>query len=171
MSYQLLEASILVGQNIQPYLEKIGDSFNKKFDKYIVITSGTRSSNEQASAMHKNFVSEAGTSIQKGKYRNQTAFDEIATKYEVCKNQSPSQCIAEIQIVIDGQIKQGTHISQHLIDSAVDIRTRGFSENEVNFIIKEISNFSSYLKFQDKRNNARPHIHIQMRSTETCKSQ
>ena len=162
-NYLLKNPGIRISNKIKPIINSLGLEFKKKYHKLITITSGTRSAKEQAGAMYSNFKKEKGTATQRKKYRNKKLFDEIATAYNKYKDKTSMLCISAMEKVIKSQIQKKKYISLHLIDSAVDIRTRTLSTEEIDFLIGLIKARNFELKYQDKRNNKNPHIHLQLK--------
>lgn len=163
MNYFLKDSSVKVSPSMKPIISEIGNKFKQKFNKTIWITSGTRTAKEQASAMYNNFSKEKGTEIQRKKYTGKKLFDEIATIYYLYKDKGKTICVQKMEKVIKDQILKEKFISLHLVESAVDIRTRGFQKKEIDYIIELIKTKRSILSYQDKRNDAQPHIHLQLK--------
>jgi len=163
MNYFLKDSSVKVSLTMKPIISEIGNKFKQKFNKTIWITSGTRTAKEQASAMYNNFIKEKGTEIQRKRYSKQKLFDKIASAFHLYKDMGETMCILQMEKVIKDQILREKFISPHLVESAVDIRTRGFQKTEIDYIIKLIKTKRSILSYQDKRNYQVPHIHLQLK--------
>ncbi len=170
MNYKKKDPNIIVSPKVEIYIDKIAKRFKDKFSKVLVVTSGLRTPEQQARAMYNNFRADNGVKIQRRKYRNRKLFDEIAAVFTSNKVKDKVKVINEMTKVIRKQVSRKEYISQHLIESAVDIRTRGLLNEEIDYLVELIKSNAS-LMYQDKRNSNIPHIHIQLKSCGKAKSQ
>lgn len=162
MNYILKNATIKLSPHVVSIVDEIGKEFRDKYSKFITITSGTRTPNDQALAMYNNFEKENGTGLQRQKYKNKGLFDEIAKVYEAERIKGRDRCIEEMTKVIEGQVKMGNYISMHLTQKAFDIRTQDLKMEEVDFLLTLIQK-RAFLSYQDKSLSKQPHIHVQMK--------
>ncbi len=161
MYFNLKDKTVKISPKTRFIINNIAKKFMEKYKKKIVITSGARTPLLQARAMYKNFRAENGVEQQRRKYKRQKLFDEIATVYLTEKKTGETHCISMMAKVIEKQVSKGAYISEHLLESAFDIRTKMFKEHEISYLIEIIKGYK-YLSFQDKRNSKRPHIHVQL---------
>ncbi len=123
-----LKSGVSLTHDIKVKVKKIADEYNKLTKKTIVITSGTRSANSQASAMYGKLAGGDQLSV----YKNQTAAKEIKKAYDdgVKAKNKKTEIINEMAKVIEGQIKKSIYISKHLKKGAIDVRSRDMSSAE-----------------------------------------
>lgn len=107
----------------------MADAYNAVMGSDIVVTSGTRGADSQASAMYRKLAS--GENIM-SLYRNQTAAGQIRDSYTagVATGKNASAIITDMTSVISNQISNNVYISAHLRAGAVDVRMRGMSTSQ-----------------------------------------
>lgn len=108
---------------VEEKVEEIADAYNEKTDgETITVTSGTREPAEQAEAMFKNrhYHNEDFTKV----YKDWDSAKEIQDAYdEAIGKKSHQEVIDDMTEVIKKQVDDGTYISEHLKDGAVDIKS------------------------------------------------
>jgi hypothetical protein len=119
--YSLKEGEdIKLSADVEAKVSALADAYYKKRKKNIVITSGTRTVAEQASAMY--------TKLEEGDdlavYTNQKAVKQIKDAYNSAKKakKSDAEIKAAMTAVIQKQVDDGTYISNHLRAGAFDVR-------------------------------------------------
>lgn len=119
------ENGVELSLDVKKKVKKIADSYFDLAKKEIVVTSGTRSSQSQAEAMHTKLAGGDDLAV----YSSQEAAQQIKKIYdEGVKNKSKkSDVIDKIKAEIDGQIEKGLYISMHLKKGAIDVRSRDMS--------------------------------------------
>lgn len=123
-----MKAGVIVSIDIKAKIKKIADKYHTATKKDIVVTSGTRASESQASAMYGKLSGGDTLSV----YKDQVSAQAIKTAYDeaVAAKKNKTQVISAIKTVINGQIKKGVYISKHLKQGAVDVRSRDMSAGE-----------------------------------------
>jgi hypothetical protein len=123
-----IKSGVSLAADIEKKVKKIADKYYKLTKKDIVITSGTRSSSSQASAMYGKLS--GGDKLKV--YADQKSAKEILNTYDagVKAKKSKDGIIADIKDDIDEQIKKETYISKHLKKGAVDVRSRDMTESD-----------------------------------------
>lgn len=122
-----LEEGVELGARMESVLGRIAREFHRRTGRGIVITSGTRSSRDQAEAMYDKLrLGQRLTSL----YRDYDAASEIQDAYRAHRRRGRGACVAAMARVIDGQVRRGLYISRHLHASAADVRSRDMSRRE-----------------------------------------
>ncbi len=123
-----LKAGVVLSITIKAKVKKIADKYYALTKKDIVVTSGARSSQSQASAMYGKLSGGDQLTV----YSNQTAAKEIKKSYTdaVAAKKSKADTIAAMKAVIDTQISKMIYISKHLKTGAVDVRSKNMTVAE-----------------------------------------
>lgn len=123
-----LKPGVVLSIIIKAKVKKIADKYYALTKKDIVVTSGTRSSQSQASAMYGKLSGGDQLTV----YSNQTAAKEIKKAYTdaVAAKKSKADTIAAMKTVIDAQIAKMIYISKHLKTGAVDVRSKNMTAAE-----------------------------------------
>ena len=123
-----LKKGVSLTATIKLKVKKIADKYHTATTKTIVVTSGTRTSLSQATAMYGKLAGGDQLTV----YKNQTAAKEIKKAYQdgVKAKKSKADIIDDMKAVIDGQIKKRVYISKHLKSGAVDIRSKDMTFKE-----------------------------------------
>jgi len=150
-----LKSGVTLDTEIEKKVKKIADKYFNLTKKDIVITSGTRSSSSQASAMYGK--TSGGDKLVV--YKDQTSAKEILNAYDagVKAKKSKAEIIADIKDEIDEQIKNGNYISKHLKKGAVDVRSRNMSESDKTNFKKAAAGVASTVILE----TTPPHFHLQ----------
>jgi len=150
-----LKSGVTLDAEIEKKVKKIADKYFNLTKKDIVITSGTRSSSSQASAMYGK--TSGGDKLVV--YKDQTSAKEILNAYDagVKAKKSKAEIIADIKDEIDEQIKNGNYISKHLKKGAVDVRSRNMSESDKTNFKKAAAGVASTVILE----TTPPHFHLQ----------
>ena len=123
-----LKTGVVLSITVKAKVKKIADKYFILAKKDIVVTSGARSSQSQASAMYGKLAGGDQLTV----YSNQTAAKEIKKAYTdaVAAKKSKVDTIADMKAVIDTQISKMIYISKHLKVGAVDVRSRNMTASE-----------------------------------------
>jgi peptidoglycan hydrolase-like protein with peptidoglycan-binding domain len=116
----VVASGILMTAGLQEKVANLANHFFAITGKGLIVTSGYRPPDRQSKAMYDKIVTEGETSVR-NLYKNKTLIDEILNVYR--KNKGvPPVAVAEIQKTIEGQMKRGMFISNHLLSNAIDVR-------------------------------------------------
>lgn len=115
-------SGILMTADLQEKVANLANHYFAITGNGLIITSGYRPPDRQSKAMYDKLVTEGETSVR-NLYKNKTLIDEILNTYRKNKG-NPPVAIAEIQKTIEGQMKRGRFISNHLLSNAIDVRKR-----------------------------------------------
>ena len=118
MAYVSYRKEIIVPEELKLKVERFGEMYYAKVGRGLVCTSGLRSAQRQAEAMHENYV--LGRNVI---YKNQSYENEIKSVWTECHNRPTTpreRTIAEMTMVIEAQIRRGAYISAHLTGNAAD---------------------------------------------------
>jgi hypothetical protein len=150
-----LKSGVIVSANIKAKIKKVADKYHKETSKKITVTSGTRTSQSQASAMYGKLSGGDKLTV----YTNQSAAKKIKKAYDdgVKEKKSKSDIISDIKAVIDEQIKNGIYISKHLKKGAVDVRSRDMSNDEKEKFKKAAKGTATAVILE----TTPPHFHLQ----------
>jgi peptidoglycan hydrolase-like protein with peptidoglycan-binding domain len=113
-------SEILMTASLQEKVANLANHYFAITGNGLIVTSGYRPPERQAPAMYSKITTEGETSVR-NLYKNKTAIDEILNVYRKNKG-NPTVATAEIQKTIEGQIKRGMFISNHLLSNAIDVR-------------------------------------------------
>jgi peptidoglycan hydrolase-like protein with peptidoglycan-binding domain len=113
-------SAILMTAGLQEKVANLANHYFAITGNGLIITSGYRPPDRQSKAMFDKIVTEGETSVR-NLYKNKTLIDEILNVYRSNKG-NPTVAVAEIQKTIEGQMKRGKFISNHLLSNAIDIR-------------------------------------------------
>lgn len=115
-------SGILMTAGLQEKVANLANHYFAITGNGLIITSGYRPPDRQSKAMFDKLVTEGETSVR-NLYKNKTLIDEILNTYRQNKG-NPPVAVAEIQKTIEGQMKRGKFISNHLLSNAIDVRKR-----------------------------------------------
>ena len=111
---------ILITKSLEKKIKKLADIYFAKRKTKLVITSGYRPPERQASAMYDKIVREGELSVRK-LYKNKAAVDQILNAYRANKGKREA-AIKAMTETIAKQVKSGIYISNHLRSNALDVR-------------------------------------------------
>lgn len=123
------KSGVEMGSELEEKVGELADAYHEATGKDIVVTDGNRSAAGQASAIY--------NKLEKGEdvvalYKNKDAIREIKKAYDDAREEGKSETgtRADMQAVIEKQVKSGTYISRHLSGKGVDVRSRDMSEDD-----------------------------------------
>jgi len=150
-----LKAGVILDAAIEKKVKIIADKYYELAKKDIVVTSGTRTSSSQASAMYGKLSGGDKLSV----YKDQVSAKGILDTYNtaVSSKKSKTDIVSEIQDKIDEQIKNSTFISKHLKKGAIDIRSRDMTESDKTNFKKAASGTAITIILE----TIPPHFHLQ----------
>ena len=150
-----LKPGVILDSVIESKVKKIAGKYHGLTKKKIVVTSGTRSSSSQASAMY----GKASGGDKLTVYKDQLSAKKVLNTYDegVKAKKSKAEMIADIEDDIDEQIKNKKYISKHLKKGAIDIRSRDMSESDKTNFKKAASGIALIIILE----TTPPHFHLQ----------
>ncbi len=150
-----LKSGVTLDSEIEKKVKKIADAYYKLSEKDIVVTSGTRSTQSQASAMYGKTSGGDKLSV----YRDQVSAKQILDAYNagVKTKKTKDQIISDMKDKLDEQVKNKKYISKHLKKGAVDIRSRDMTEKDKTNFKKAASGIASTVILE----TVPPHFHLQ----------
>jgi peptidoglycan hydrolase-like protein with peptidoglycan-binding domain len=113
-------SGILMTADLQEKVANLANHYFAITGNGLIVTSGYRPPDRQSKAMYDKLVNEGETSVR-NLYKNKVLIDEILNVYRSNKG-NPPVAVAEIQKTIEGQMKRGKFISNHLLSNAIDVR-------------------------------------------------
>jgi hypothetical protein len=154
--YSLKDSSIVLTATVETKIGEIADKYYDKNKKDLVVTSGTRTAAEQASAMYTKL--EGGDTLSV--YANKTAVADIKKAYDDAKTakKSKDEIIAAMKDVIQGQVDKKIYISDHLKEGAVDIRNNDMSADDK----KKFVEASKEAGITPLEETIPPHFHLEI---------
>lgn len=152
-----IEPGVVLGRAMERTVARIAHEFHRRTGRGFVITSGTRTSREQAAAMYDKL--RLGQRLT-GLYQDYDAAAEIQTAYRANQRRSRTTCITAMARVIEGQVRRGCYISRHLRASAVDVRSRDMSRRERRIFEQVVASFPNVSLLTE---GTPPHFHLQLR--------
>ncbi len=152
-----VEAGVELGPAMERVVERIAREFHRRTGRELVVTSGTRSSREQAEAMYDKMV--LGQRLTR-LYRDYDAAAEIQDAYRANRRRGRAACVAAMARVIDAQVRRGRYISRHLHASAADVRSYDLSRRERR-VFEEIVRGMREVSLLAE--GVPPHYHLQLR--------
>jgi hypothetical protein len=156
--YLLNDNDITIGQLVIPKLKELAIHFYYSSNGMVpVITSGTRTAQQQASAMFIKLHDEKENITRL--YKRKAAVKQIVNKYQelLGHNKTKAEIIAGMAQVITSQISQGIYISRHLIAGAVDIRSRNLTLLQKKHMINIARRYAVKILDETKP----PHFHLE----------
>lgn len=116
----VVASGILMTAGLQEKVSNLANHYFAITGNGLIVTSGYRPPDRQSKAMYDKIVNEGETRVR-NLYKNKTLIDEILNVYR--KNKGvPPVAVAEIQKTIEGQMRRGMFISNHLLSNAIDVR-------------------------------------------------
>lgn len=113
-------ADILMTAPLEKKVAAVADAYIKQTGEKLTVTSGFRPPFRQARAMFNNLVNLGETRVR-NTYKAKNLINEIIAAFNKNKGNSAA-AIPAMQAVIEGQIKRGGFISNHLLSNAIDVR-------------------------------------------------
>lgn len=150
-----LKTGVTLDAGIEKKVKKIADAYHKLSKKDIVITSGTRSTKSQASAMYGKTSGGDKLTV----YKDQMSAKAILNTYDagVKAKKSKAEIIDDIKDRLDEQVKKGKYISKHLKKGAVDVRSRNMTASDKTNFKKAAAGVASAIILE----TVPPHFHLQ----------
>ena len=151
-----MERGVRLGRSIQPVLRSIADEFRARTGRRLHITSGTRSSLEQAEAMYAKLrMGQRLTRL----YRDYESAAAIQRAYRQNRRRGRRRCVAAMAAVIERQVREGTFISLHLRASAADVRSRNMNRRQRRIFRRVVAGHPEVELLEEGRP---PHWHLQL---------
>jgi hypothetical protein len=151
-----VEEGVRVGAGIADLLHRIAGEFHRRTGRGIVVTSGTRSAEEQADAMYEKIrLGQRLTSL----YRDTAAATEIQSAYRTNRRAGRNACVRAMAAVINAQVGRGLFISRHLSSGAVDVRSRDMSRRERRIFASIVAQYPA-IELLDE--GVPPHFHLEL---------
>ena len=148
---------------VEHRVSQLADHFFAKARRELVITSGTRSPEEQATAMYLKLILRSDL---RRLYRKWEAAQEIKRAYSAgwTKRLRRPQIIAAMADVIRAQMKEGIYVSPHLKAGAVDIRSRSWRAGTKAAFQRAAASFSGLRLLREEKTP--PHFHLEILDTD-----
>lgn len=150
-----LKSGVTLTSDIEAKVEKIADKYHNLSKKTIVVTSGTRGSDSQASAMYGKLSGGDRLKV----YKDQKTVKLVLNSYDegVKNKKTKTEIIADIRDDLDEQIKKGIYISKHLKSGAVDVRSRDMTDSDKTNFKKAAAGIAKTVILE----TTPPHFHLQ----------
>jgi hypothetical protein len=145
------------------HIEAVLLDVEKKFGKKLDVTSKIRTPLEQAKAMYPHFESNSDTLRSYAAYKKDM-LREIRDAYETGKKNKESKEVItnRMKDVIQLQVNKNQLISNHLSNSARDIRTKEFSPEELKKLMSYLKSINQIFVL-DETKTVQPHLHIHLK--------
>lgn len=152
-----LQAGVEIPAPVRPRLQALAAAYRQATGKSLVITDGTRSPATQAALMLRNL--ERGDDIVR-LYANKPAAAQVQAAWAAAKSAGldPAAVLARITEVIADQVAAGDHVSKHLREGAVDVRSVDMSGVERR-VFKRLARALD-IAVVDESRTATPHFHL-----------
>lgn len=111
---------ILMTKDLEKKVAKLANTYFNLTNANLTLTSGYRPPFRQARAMLAN-IKLKGLDVVRATYKNKKLVDEILNAYKANKN-NDEKAQAEMQKVIENQVKRKEFISSHLLSNAIDLK-------------------------------------------------
>ncbi|MCF2502703.1 hypothetical protein L0663_04895 [Dyadobacter sp. CY107] len=133
------------------------------FGKSITITSKVRTPYLQAKAMYPHFQTDSAT-LKSYASHKKDMLDDIRNAYKdgTAKNKLKEAVLVDMTAVIGNQVKENKFISNHLNDSARDIRTNDLTAAEIKSLLIILKNKADLIVL-DETSTSQPHIHVHLK--------
>lgn len=134
----------------------------KKFGKKLEVTSSLRTPETQARAMYNHCLAKKNNEKHNlGSYASykKSMVDDIYAAFE--RGRSRHDSIILMTETIKKQVRKHQYVSNHLTNSARDIRTRNLSTKEIRELKRIISSYHG-IYLNDETNTSQPHFHIHL---------
>jgi peptidoglycan hydrolase-like protein with peptidoglycan-binding domain len=131
-------SGILMTENLQAKTAKVADNYFAKTGGKLIVTSGYRPPDRQASALYNKLVIEGEAKVR-NLYKNKSAIDEILTAFRANRG-NPAIAVEAMRKVIENQIKRQppVFISSHLLGNAIDIRKATTNFNSLKKAVNQV---------------------------------
>jgi hypothetical protein len=135
--------------------DRIASGFFLRTGKRLRVTSGTRSSEKQATAMLNK-----GPETWQSLYRDKTAVQQIRAAHDqaIEAGEGRAGAITAMAQIIRQQEKVGRYVSRHLLSHALDLSIQGLSPSEQAILGQEAQRHDGKIIPEGGRE---PHIHVQ----------
>ncbi len=151
-------SGIRLSKQVRVKLDAIGERYHDKTRRTLVVTSGTRTPREQASAMYKKL--RAGSRLRI--YKNDAAIAPLRKTYDLGRRKrwSRKRIVDKMASIIQGQCDRGVYISRHLRANAFDVRSRGLSRKQKRAFRAAVKHVGGVKVIEESRP---PHFHLELR--------
>jgi hypothetical protein len=158
LHYRVL-SDVTLAPLVEARVSQLADVYYRMKRRLLVITSGTRTPEQQARAM---FIKLRQGGRYRSLYRRREAAAEIRQTYRAGRRQrmSRQEIIASMAAVIRQQMLREVYISEHLREGAVDIRSRGMSRSRKRALRRAARRFRGLRLMPQERRP--PHFHLQV---------
>lgn len=157
--HRLLEDVSLTAA-IERRVARLSFAYYRETGKQLVVTSGSRSPQAQASAMYRKLR----LGVRLSKFYRSSAAREIEKAFLVAKGAGASRdaIVAAGAAIIRAQMDRGVFISKHLLDDAVDIRSRNLNRRE-KALFRKLARARGFRVLLETRP---PHFHLSISNPE-----
>jgi hypothetical protein len=144
---------------VEHRVAQVAELFHARTRQPLVITSGTRTPEEQATAMYLKLV--LGANLRQ-LYRKWEAAQEIKRAYDGgwSKRMRRRQIIAAMAAVIREQMQRGVYVSPHLKAGAVDVRSRTLRAGAKAAFERAVASFTGLRLLREEK--IPPHFHLEV---------
>jgi hypothetical protein len=149
-------ASIILSPAVEKKVNEVADAFFNLTNKKIVITDGTRTSQQQALQVHNKILAH-----DLGIYINHKAANEIKAAFDLAKSQGKAKAdvLKAMAAVIEKQVERKVFISRHLTGKAFDVRNIDMTLNQQNIFKQVIQTIGGMTLLPEGKP---PHFHVQL---------
>ena len=143
-----LKDGVILPAAIEQQVSQIADRYYLASGKDIIVTSGRRSYLSQATEMYKNRVRRGFFGNYKAKKVIDLLEDIFIQGTTPTTKKPKAEIVREMEKVISIYAKRGTYISKHIIDGAVDIRSKNMSSQQKEAFRISAAGIASYVKLE-----------------------
>jgi hypothetical protein len=149
---------VTLSQNTELWINRLATTFYRRKGQPLLITSGTRTPEQQAAAMYRKL---SGRGRYRSLYRKRELAEEIRRVYISGRRarHSRAQIIDAMASLIRHQMEQGRYVSAHLRRVAADVRSWGMTRSVRRALRRVVASFPGMRLIREKRP---PHYHLEL---------
>ena len=157
-AYKVLPGVKLTGE-VRGQLERLARAFKKKTGQPLVVTSGTRSPMEQAAAMYHKLRRRRNLFRL---YRRGNLLRPVVRAYRKARRARKNReaTIRAMARVMRAQVRRGEHLSLHMRDGAVDIRSYDLGRRNKRLFRRLVRKEPNIVLVKEERYP--PHFHLEV---------
>jgi len=157
-AYKVLPG-VKLTRDVRSHLASLARAFKKKTGQPLVVTSGTRSPMEQASAMYRKLRRRRNLFRL---YRRGDLLRPVVRAYRKARRarKSSKATIRAMARVMRAQVKRGEYLSLHMRDGAVDIRSYNLGRRNKRVFRRLVRKVPTIVLIKEERYP--PHFHLEI---------